>query len=275
MYKILEKKILNKDVTKMIIDAPLVAKRCEAGQFIILRAKDDSERIPLTINDYDRKKGTISIVFQVVGEATIELNKLCEGDCIETFVGPLGKKTDFDGAKKAIVIGGGLGSAIAYPLAKAMKEKGIDVTSICGFRNKDLIILEDEFKKVSNKLIITTDDGSNGIKGFVTDRLEELLKVSADYDAVYVIGPLIMMKFVSLLTLKYNLKTIVSMNPLMVDGTGMCGGCRLTYDGKIKFACVDGPDFDGHKVDFDEAIYRNNIYKDFERKRKEDCNLLK
>lgn len=275
MYKILEKKILNKDVIKMIIDAPLVAKRCEAGQFIILRAKDDSERIPLTINDYDRKKGTISIVFQVVGEATIELNELSEGDCIETFVGPLGKKTDFDGAKKAIVIGGGLGSAIAYPLAKAMKEKGIDVTSICGFRNKDLIILEDEFNKVSNKLIITTDDGSNGIKGFVTDRLEELLKVSADYDAVYVIGPLIMMKFVSLLTLKYNLKTIVSMNPLMVDGTGMCGGCRLTYDGKIKFACVDGPDFDGHKVDFDEAIYRNNIYKDFERKRKEDCNLLK
>ena len=275
MYKILKKEILNKDVTKMIIDARLVSKRCEAGQFIILRAKEDSERIPLTINDYDREKGTITIIFQVVGEATIELNSLEEGDELATFVGPLGKKTDFSNVKKGIVIGGGLGSAIAYPLAKAMKENNINVTSIIGFRNKDLIILEDEFRKVSDELIVTTDDGSNGIKGFVTDKLKELLVKNNDYDCVYVIGPLIMMKFVSLLTKEFNLKTIVSMNPLMVDGTGMCGGCRLTYDGKTKFACVDGPDFDGHKVDFDEAIYRNNIYKDYEKKRRDDCNLFK
>lgn len=276
MYKIIDKIVLNKDVTKMVVEAPLVSKRCEAGQFIILRVDEDGERIPLTIADYDRENGTVSIIFQIVGEATILLNNKNIGDELETFVGPLGKATEVKDLKKAIVIGGGLGSAIAYPIAKALKENGCEVTSIIGFRNKDLIILEDEFKATSDKLIVTTDDGSNGLKGFVTERLEEVLAQGADYNTVFVIGPLMMMKFVCLVTLKYGVKTIVSMNPLMVDGTGMCGGCRLTYDGKVKFACVDGPDFDGHKVDFDEAIYRGSIYKDFEKKKRDaNCNLLK
>jgi len=276
MYTILEKVKLNKDVIKIVIEAPLVAKRCKAGQFIILRSKEDSERLPFTIADFNRDKGTVTIIVQIVGAGTKELDSLNHGDKLATFVGPLGKPTEIENIQNAIVIGGGLGSAIAYPLAKALHENNTNVTSIVGFRNKDLIILEEEFKSVSNNLIITTDDGSNGLKGFVTTRLEEqLASIKAPIDCVFVIGPLRMMQAVCKITQEKGIKTIVSMNPLMVDGTGMCGGCRITVDGKIKFACVDGPDFDGAKVDFEEAISRNNIYRDFEKHHYEEaCNLL-
>ena len=276
MYEIKRKKSLNPTVSLMDIQAPLIAKKAEPGQFIILRAKEDSERIPLTIADFDRDKGTVTIIYQIVGGSTMELDTLKEGECLHDFVGPLGKPSETDGLKKVAVIGGGVGCAIAYPIAKKLSGLGWEVHSIAGFRNKDLVILEDECRNVSSKLCIMTDDGSYGTKGLVTNALEELIKEGNQYDEVIAIGPLVMMKFVCLLTKKYDIKTVVSMNPIMIDGTGMCGGCRLTVGGQTKFACVDGPDFDGHLVDFDEAMHRGTIYRDFEsRVRDENCNLMK
>lgn len=276
MYKILRKQCLNPTVTRMDVEAPLIAKKAEPGQFIILRVDADGERIPLTIADYDREAGWVSIIFQIVGATTEKLNHLEEGDFIHDFVGPLGKPTETDGLKKVAVVGGGVGCAIAYPVAKKMHEKGINVTSIVGFRNKDLVILEDEFKACSDKFVMMTDDGSYGTKGLVTNALEDLILGGEKYDEVIAIGPVIMMKFVCKTTEKYGVKTVISMNPIMVDGTGMCGGCRLSVGGETKFACVDGPDFDGHLVDFDEAMARGSMYKPFERKRHEEtCNLFK
>ena len=276
MYKIVRKRSLNPTVSLMEIEAPLIAKKAEPGQFIIFRAKEDSERVPLTIADFDREKGTVTIIYQIVGASTMELDTLNEGDCLHYFAGPLGCPSETDGLKKVAVIGGGVGCAIAYPIAKKLHNIGCEVHTVAGFRNKDLIILEDEFRSVSDILKIMTDDGSCGEKGLVTDALEQLIKDGNQYDEVIAIGPLIMMKFVCLLTKKYNIKTIVSMNPIMIDGTGMCGGCRLTVGGKTKFACVDGPDFDGHLVDFDEAMHRGTIYKDFESHAREaSCNLFK
>ncbi len=276
VYKILEKKALNPTVTKMIVDAPLVARKAQPGQFIIFRATEDGERIPLTIADYDREKGTVTIIFQIVGAGTMELNALNEGDCIADFVGPLGTPSHLDGLKKVAVVGGGVGCAIAYPTAKKLHELGAEVHSIVGFRSKDLVILEEEFEAVSNRVVKMSDDGSWGEKGLVTNALEALIKEGNQYDEVIAIGPLVMMKFVCKLTKEYGIKTMVSMNPIMIDGTGMCGGCRLTVGGKTKFACVDGPDFDGHEVDFDEAMHRGGMYRDFEAHAREaECNLLK
>ncbi|MCD8328005.1 MAG: sulfide/dihydroorotate dehydrogenase-like FAD/NAD-binding protein [Ruminococcus sp.] len=276
MYKILRKKVLNPTVTLMEIDAPLVAKKAEPGQFIILRVDENGERIPLTVADFDREAGTITIIFQIVGGSTEKLNHKEEGDYIYDFVGPLGVASHTEGLKKVAVVGGGVGCAIAYPIAKKLHAQGCEVHSVVGFRNKDLVILEDEFRAVSDKLCLMTDDGSYGEKGLVTNALQALIDAGEQYDEVIAIGPLIMMKFVCALTKEYNIKTIVSMNPIMIDGTGMCGGCRLTVGGKTKFACVDGPDFDGHEVDFDEAMERSNMYKDFERrKHSEACNLFK
>ena len=276
MTKILVKQKLNPTVTKMVVEAPLIAKKAEPGQFIIFRATEDGERVPLTIADYNREAGTVTIIFQVVGQATTELNSLSAGDYIHDFVGPLGTPSKIDGLKKVAIVGGGVGCAIAYPVAKKLAEQGCEVHSVVGFRNKDLVILEEEFSRVSDKLLIMTDDGSYGTKGLVTNALEELINGGNEYDEVIAIGPLIMMKFVCLLTKKYGIKTTVSMNPIMIDGTGMCGGCRLTVGGETKFACVDGPDFDGHLVDFDEAMKRGSIYRDTEnKKREESCNLLK
>ncbi len=275
MFKILEKRVLNEQVKLMVIDAPHIAKKAKAGQFIILRVDEKGERIPLTVADYDREKGTITIIFQEVGKTTKALGELNEGDFILDFVGPLGVASHLEGLKKVAVVGGGLGCAIAYPQAKALHNMGADVQVIAGFRNKDLIILENEMKAVSSKLILCTDDGSNGNKGLVTDMLKAQILEGNEYDAVIVIGPLMMMKFVSLLTKEYGIKTIVSMNSTMIDGTGMCGGCRLTVGGETKFACVDGPDFDGHLVDFDEAISRTAMYRDFEKESLENhsCKL--
>ena len=276
MYRIAKKEVLNPNVTKMVIEAPLIAKKAQPGQFIIFRVKEDSERVPLTIADYDRKKGTVTIIFQIVGESTMELNELSEGEFILDFVGPLGTPSRIEGLKKVCVVGGGVGCAIAYPIAKALSEKGAEVHSVVGFRNKDLVILEQEFSEVSDVLEVMTDDGSYGEKGLVTEALEKLIVNGNEYDEVIAIGPLIMMKFVCLTTKKYGIKTTVSMNPVMVDGTGMCGGCRLTVGGETKFACVDGPDFDGHLVDFDEAMSRSGIYREFENTRREKhCNLFK
>ena len=276
MYRIVKKKSLNPTVSLMEIEAPLIAKKAEPGQFIIFRAKEDSERIPLTIADYDREKGTVTIIYQIVGGSTMELDTLNEGESLQDFVGPLGKPSETEGLKKVAVIGGGVGCAIAYPIAKKLHNMGCEVHSVAGFRNKDLVILEDEFKKVSDELHIMTDDGSYGKKGLVTNALEELIRNGNQYDEVIAIGPLVMMKFVCLLTKKYDIKTIVSMNPIMIDGTGMCGGCRLTVGGKTRFACVDGPDFDGHQVDFDEAMHRGTMYRDFESHARESaCNLMK
>lgn len=275
MFKIVSRTELNPTVTKLVIEAPLVAKKAQAGQFIIVRAKEDSERIPLTVADYDREGGTVTIIFQVVGGGTMELNELKAGESVHDFVGPLGVASHLDGLKKVAVVGGGVGCAIAYPIAKRLHELGCEVHSIVGFRNKDLVILENEFKACSDKLVIMTDDGSYGEKGVVTAPLEQLIQSGEQYDEVIAIGPLIMMKFVSLTTKKYDVKTVVSMNPIMIDGTGMCGGCRLTVGGETKFACVDGPDFDGHLVDFDEAMQRGSMYKEFEtHARDEHCNLL-
>jgi len=275
MFKILKKKVLSPGVKLMVIEAPYVARKAEPGQFIILRVNDGGERIPLTIADYDRKNGSVTIIFQEVGKTTKLLGTLEEGDFILDFVGPLGTASHFDGVKKVAVIGGGLGTAIAYPQAKKLHSMGAYVDTIIGFRNKDLIILEEEMKEVSDRLFITTDDGSNGNKGFVTDVLKKLIEEGNQYDLVVAIGPLIMMKVVSNLTKQYGLKTIVSMNPVMIDGTGMCGGCRVTVGGKPKFACVDGPDFDGHQVDFDEAMRRQTMYKTEEKKSAEEheCRL--
>ncbi len=275
MYKIVKKESLNPTVTLMEVEAPLVARKAEPGQFIIFRATEDGERIPLTIAGYDREKGTVTIIFQIVGAGTEILNSLNEGDSIHDFVGPLGNATEVEGLKKVAVVGGGVGCAIAYPVAKKLHDIGCEVTSIVGFRNKDLIILEDEFRAASSNYILMTDDGSAGEKGVVTAPLEELIKNGEEFDEVIAIGPLIMMKFVVMTTKKYNVKTVVSMNPIMVDGTGMCGCCRLTVGGKTKFACVDGPDFDGFEVDFDEAMARGGVYKPFELKaREEACNML-
>ena len=275
MYRIVEKTSLNPTVTKMVVEAPLVARKALPGQFVILRAGEDSERIPLTVADYDRAGGTVTVIFQVVGAGTMELNALKEGESLHDFVGPLGRASELDGLKKVCVVGGGVGCAIALPVAKALHEKGTEVHSVVGFRNQDLVILEDEFKACSDKFVLMSDDGSRGRKGLVTAALEELIQSGEQYDEVIAIGPLVMMKFVVAVTKKYNVKTVVSMNPIMIDGTGMCGGCRLTVGGKTKFACVDGPDFDGFEVDFDEAIHRGAMYKDFEgHAREAACHLL-
>lgn len=273
MYRIVEKRNLNETVTLMIVEAPLVAKKALAGQFIILRPDEKGERIPLTIADYDRDKGTVTIIFQIVGETTKRLGELGEGEYILDFTGPLGTPSELDNAKNVCVIGGGVGCAIAYPSAKACHLGGASVDVIAGFRNKDIVILEDEFRAVSDNLYITTDDGSYGEKGFVTDKLRELIESGKNYDLVVAIGPIPMMKFVSKVTEEYGIRTLVSLNPIMIDGTGMCGGCRVTVGGEVKFACVDGPDFDGHKVDFDELMKRNSAYRQTEH-RDENCRLL-
>ncbi len=276
MYKIVKKQPLNPTVTRMEIEAPLIAKKAKPGQFIILRVDENGERIPLTVAGYDREKGTVTIIFQIVGATTEKLNHLNEGECLHDFVGPLGVPTHVDGLKKVCVIGGGVGCAIALPIAEELHAMGAEVTSIIGFRNRDLVILEDEFKACSDHFTLMTDDGSYGEKGNVTAPLKTLLENGERFDEVIAIGPLIMMKFVCLTTKEYDQKTVVSMNPIMVDGTGMCGGCRLTVGGKTKFACVDGPDFDGHEVDFDEAMSRSRSYTSFERHAYEEaCNLFK
>ena len=276
MYRIVRKEALKPTVILYEIEAPMVAKKAEPGQFIILRVDEKGERIPITIHDYDREKGTVTIIFQIVGATTEKLNHLNEGECLHDFVGPLGVPTHVDGLKKVCVIGGGVGCAIALPIAEELHAMGAEVTSIIGFRNQDLVILEDEFKACSDHFTLMTDDGSYGEKGNVTAPLKTLLENGERFDEVIAIGPLIMMKFVCLTTKEYIQKTVVSMNPIMVDGTGMCGGCRLTVGGKTKFACVDGPDFDGHEVDFDEAMSRSRSYTPFERHAYEEaCNLFK
>ena len=277
MFKIIRKKILNPQVTLMDIYAPHIAAKVQPGQFVILRANEDGERIPLTVADYDTKAGTVTIIFQVVGKTTQVLSAFKEGDSILDFVGPLGLASHFEGVKKAAVVGGGLGTAIAYPQAKKLHGLGLPVDIISGFRNKDLIILEDELKKASDNLYITTDDGSNGVQGFVTDILKERILRGQNYDLVIAIGPLVMMRAICKLTQEYGIKTMISMNPVMIDGTGMCGGCRVTVGGKTKFACIDGPDFDGHLIDFDEAIRRSKMYHSQEKNslEKHQCNLDK
>ncbi len=276
MYQIVGKKSLNPTVTQMEILAPFVAKKARAGQFIILRVDEDGERIPLTVAGYDREKGTVTIIFQIVGSTTERLNHKEVGECIPDFVGPLGRPTHIEGLKKVCVVGGGVGCAIALPVAKALREQGTEVTSIVGFRNKDLVILEEEFKACSNKFYMMTDDGSYGRQGNVCAPLKEILESGERFDEVITIGPLIMMKFVCMTTKEYGVKTIASMNPIMIDGTGMCGGCRLTVGGEMKFACVDGPEFDGHKIDFDEAMSRSRAYAEFEAcERERTCNLFK
>ena len=276
MYRIVKKRVLNPTVTLMEVEAPAVARKAEPGQFIILRVDQGGERIPLTIAAFDREKGTVTIIFQIVGGTTEKLNHKEEGDFLQDFVGPLGKATETEGLKRVAVVGGGVGTAIAYPVAKKLHDVGCHVDLIVGFRNKDLVILEDEFKAASTQLIIGTDDGSYGKKALVTDLLREQIEAGAKYDRVIAIGPVIMMKFVCQLTKEYDIPTVVSMNPIMIDGTGMCGGCRLSVGGEAKFACVDGPEFDGHKVDFDEAMARGAMYKDFERHAYEDaCNLFR
>ncbi|NMA64872.1 MAG: sulfide/dihydroorotate dehydrogenase-like FAD/NAD-binding protein [Clostridiaceae bacterium] len=273
MFKIVRKEVLNSQVKLLEIEAPYVARKAEPGQFIMLRVNEEGERIPLTIADYDREKGTVSIIFQEVGATTKILGSLNAGDSLLDFVGPLGKPSELEGIKKAAVIGGGLGSAIAYPQAKKLSRMGSEVHVITGFRNKDLIILEEQMSEVSDKLVVTTDDGSNGTKGFVSDILKNLLEEGNIYDVVIAIGPPIMMKAVCDITRSYGIKTIVSLNPIMIDGTGMCGGCRVTVGGKTKFACVDGPDFDGHEVDFEELMRRLSMYKDHEKEAEHLCRL--
>jgi ferredoxin--NADP+ reductase len=276
MYKILRKAELNPTVTLMDIEAPHVARKAEPGQFIILRVDENGERIPLTIADYDREKGVVTIIYQIVGATTAKLNHKEAGDYIQDFVGPLGTPSHLEGLKKVAVVGGGVGCAIAYPVAKKLHSMGCEVHTIVGFRSKDIVILEDEFKAVSDKMIMMTDDGTYGVKGLVTQGLEELILAGEKYDEVIAIGPVIMMKFVCQVTKKYDIKTVISMNPIMIDGTGMCGGCRLTVGGETKFACVDGPEFDGHQVDFAEAMSRGAMYKPFEKERyDETCNLFK
>ncbi len=280
MYKIVRKKALNPTVTEMEIEAPLVAKKAEPGQFIILRVDEDGERIPLTIAGSNKDEGLVKIIFQIVGGTTEKLNQKNENEYIEDFVGPLGEKTHTDGIKKVCIVGGGVGCAIAMPVAQKFCELGVDVTSIIGFRNKDIVILEDEFKACSNSLTVMTDDGSYGRQGNVTIPLKEMLERGETFDMVITIGPLIMMKFVVETVKPYGIPVTVSMNPIMIDGTGMCGGCRLTLNRNgekiTEFACVDGPDFNGYEVDFDEAMSRGRMYSDFERhKHEETCNLFK
>ena len=276
MFTIVKKERLNPTVTRMVIEAPYVARKTEPGQFIIFRTHEDSERVPLTIADTDREAGTVTIIYQIVGGSTMELDAMQEGEAICDFVGPLGVATHTEGLRKVAVVGGGVGCAIAYPVTKKLHEQGATVHAVVGFRNKDLVILEDEFRAASDRLVMMTDDGSCGEKGLVTAALEKLIQEGNEYDEVIAIGPLVMMKFVCAVTKKYNIKTVVSMNPIMIDGTGMCGGCRLTVGGETKFACVDGPDFDGHLVDFDEAMKRGTMYREFEQHAREaSCNLLK
>lgn len=277
MYRVIEKRRLNANTALMVVDAPHVARKCSPGQFIILRVDEDGERIPLTIADYNRRTGEVTIIFQMIGASTKALGELEEGDSIHDFVGPLGRASELEGLKKVAVVGGGLGCAIAYPQAKALHEMGAEVDLIAGFRTKDIIILEEEMRAASTNLHIVTDDGSNGRKALVTQVLKELIDAGNQYDAVIAIGPMIMMKFVCETTRPYQIKTIVSMNATMVDGTGMCGCCRLTVGGETKFACVDGPDFDGHLIDFDESIRRSAMYKAQEKAtaEKHECNLHK
>lgn len=280
MFKILKKESLNSTVTLMKIDAPLVAEKAEPGQFIILRVNDDGERIPLTIAGYDREKGSVTIIFQIVGATTALLNAKNEGEYITDFVGPLGKASELDGLKNVLIVGGGVGCAIALPIAEKLKELGAKVTSVIGFRTKDLVILENEFRNASEKLYVMTDDGSYGVHGNVCAPINDMLSAGETFDKVIAIGPVIMMKFVTQAVKPSGIPCEVSMNPIMIDGTGMCGGCRLTLikngEKVTKFACVDGPDFNAYEVDFDEAMSRGAIYKDFERKAfEETCNLLK
>lgn len=275
MFKIVRKEVLNPTVKLLEVEAPYIARKAEPGQFVMIRINEDGERIPLTIADYDRQKGTVTIIFQEVGKTTQLLGTLEKDDSLLDFAGPLGVASHLEGVKKAAVIGGGLGTAIAYPQAKKLHNLGAEVDVITGFRNESLILLEKELKASCSRLFVMTDDGSNGNKGFVTDMLKKLIEEGNQYDMVIAIGPLIMMKMVSMLTKTYGIKTIVSMNPVMVDGTGMCGGCRVTVGGKTKFACVDGPDFDGHEVDFDEAMRRQAMYKSQEKQSLENhvCRL--
>ena len=268
-YKVVRKEMLNPTVFLMEVEAPLIAKKAEPGQFIILRIDEYGERVPFTINDYDREKGTVTIIVQIVGKTTQDLAKIEAGEELLDFAGPLGMPTPLEGKHKVAVIGGGLGTAIAYPQAKKLHAMGADVTIITGFRNKDLVILEEECRAVSNKLIVATDDGSNGNQGFVTDMLQKEIDAGEKFDEVIAIGPLVMMKFVCKVTEKYDIPTMVSMNPVMIDGTGMCGGCRIIVDGETKFACVDGPDFDGHKVDWDSAMKRGRMFANYE---KQSCD---
>lgn len=275
LFEIVQKENLCPAVVRMVVRAPLVAAKAQAGQFVILRVAEDGERIPLTVADYDRTAGTITIIFQTVGATTLALSRLNVGDSLQDFVGPLGHATETEGLKRVAVIGGGVGSAIAYPVAKKLHEQGTEVHCIVGFRNRDLVMLQDEFAVVSDRLITLTDDGSFGEKGLVTDALRRMIDGGENYDEVIAIGPLPMMKYVSLLTKEYGIKTVVSMNPVMIDGTGMCGGCRLTVGGQTRFACVDGPEFDGHLVDFDEAMERSRLYHEQERHAYERaCNLF-
>ena len=276
MYEIKTKRILNPTVTMMDIYAPLVAKKAEPGQFIILRVDEDGERIPLTVAGYDRQAGTVKIIFQIVGATTMKLNQKEVGESLADFCGPLGRATETDGLKKVCIIGGGVGCAIALPVAQKLHELGCEVHSVVGFRNKELLILEDEFKACSSKLTVMTDDGSYGRQGVVTSPLKEALEAGEKYDMIIAIGPIVMMKFVVATARPFGTPVTVSMNPIMIDGTGMCGGCRLTVGGETKFACVDGPDFDGYEVDFDEAMDRSRMYCDFEaHAREEECNLLR
>ena len=269
MYRIVRKEALRPTVTLYEIEAPLIAKKAQPGQLIILRTDENGERIPITINAYDPEKGTVTIIVQTVGATTVKLSHMKEGDCLADFVGPLGKPTETEGKKKVAVVGGGVGCAIAYPVLKKFHDDGAEVHAIVGFRSEDLVILEEDFKKSSDKLIVCTDDGSYGRKGLVTEALKELIDAGNQYDEVFAIGPMVMMKFVSKTTEPYGIPTTVSMSPIMIDGTGMCGGCRVTVGGKMKFACVDGPDFDGHEVDFDELMNRNSVYRAQEAEEKE------
>ena len=276
MYRIVRKEALKPTVILYEIEAPMVAKKAEPGQFIILRVDENGERIPITIHDYDREKGTVTIIVQTVGATTEKLSHKQQGEFIQDFVGPLGRPTETEGKKKVCVVGGGVGCAIAYPVLKKFHDCGAEVHAVVGFKNKDVVILEDKFKSASDVMKLVTDDGSYGEKGLVTDALKQLIEEVNQYDEIFAIGPAIMMKFVSKTTEPYGIPTTVSMSPIMVDGTGMCGGCRLTVGGETKFACVDGPDFDGHKVDWDESLKRGKMYFDWERhKHEEVCNLFK
>ena len=276
MYRIVRKEALKPTVILYEIEAPMVAKKAEPGQFIILRVDENGERIPITIHDYDREKGTVTIIVQTVGATTEKLSHKQQGEFLQDFVGPLGRPTDTEGKKKVCVVGGGVGCAIAYPVLKKFHDCGAEVHAVVGFKNKDVVILEDKFKSASDVMKLVTDDGSYGEKGLVTDALKQLIEEGNQYDEIFAIGPAIMMKFVSKTTEPYGIPTTVSMSPIMVDGTGMCGGCRLTVGGETKFACVDGPDFDGHKVDWDESLKRGKMYFDWERhKHEEVCNLFK
>lgn len=273
MYKIVTKDDLNDAVVRLEIEAPFVAKKAKAGQFIIFRNDEHGERVPLTVADTDPEKGTVTIIFQKVGKATRILGEKNVGDYVLDFVGPLGQPSELEGYKYACVIGAGVGSAIAYPSAKALHQQGTKVDVIAGFRSEDIVILEEEFKAVSDNFYLTTDDGTKGRKGFVTDQLKDLIDAGNDYDLVIAIGPAIVMKLVANLTREKGIKTLVSLNPIMVDGTGMCGGCRVTVDGEVKFACVDGPEFDAHQVDFDELMKRNSIYTDVEKEKDHECRI--